>query len=44
MMMKMEKFVERTESKMTEAARSSHEIEGKGNDEAQEEKKGELTM
>ena len=32
MTMEMEKFVERMESNMTEAAQSSHEIEGKGND------------
>ena len=43
MTMKVEKLAEKTESKMTEAEQSLHEIEGKVNDEAQKEK-GELTM
>ena len=44
MTMKVEKLAEKTESKMTEAAQSLHEIEGKVNNEAQKEKKGELMM
>ena len=36
--------MKRTGNKMTDAAQSSHEIKGKENYEAQEEKKGKLMM
>ena len=42
--MTMENFVEKMETEKNEATQSSHKIEGEGNDESQEERKGELTM